>query len=308
MAKAAGAKAIKIAHVIINFFLLTVLVILILFVGYTVWGSNQVYDAADAAQYALYKPSNDEVSPTFTELQAINPEVIAWVTVYGTSIDYPVVRGEDNSKYVNTNVLGEHSLSGAIFLDSDNDAGFSDFNNILYGHHMQKNKMFGDLGKFASEDFFASRRYGNLYVDGKDHGLEFFAFVRSDAYDAQLFTANIKGEDPQSTYLYSILERALCSRDIDVSREDKLVLLTTCSSYATNGRDILVARISDRTYADTFYEEKEGQLEITAVVQRAFGFPMWLLTIGIPLSLVIALVIVAYKKSKNKNSQGSNKK
>ncbi|MCG4817374.1 class B sortase, partial [Collinsella aerofaciens] len=73
---------------------------------------------------------------SFEQLKELNPEVFGWLTVYGTNIDYPVTQGKDNWKYVNTNALGEYSLSGAIFLDYTNRKDFQDFNSILYGHHM----------------------------------------------------------------------------------------------------------------------------------------------------------------------------
>jgi sortase B len=189
---------------------------------------------------------------SFAELQSINPEVIAWLTVYGTNIDYPVTQGKDNIKYVNTNAEGKSSLTGSIFLDQANNKDFSDFNNILYGHHMEKKAMFGEIGTFSDRTVFDGHRYGNLHVDGKDKGIEFFAFVHTDAYDSAVFSANVEGEARQ-VYLDYLLEKALYKRDIPVSADDKIILLSTCSADSTNGRDILVGRITDKVFADPFY-------------------------------------------------------
>ena len=63
---------------------------------------------------------------SFEELLGINPDVCAWVTLDNTAIDYPVVQGEDNFTYVNTDVYGDFSLAGSIFLDVNCDKNFTD--------------------------------------------------------------------------------------------------------------------------------------------------------------------------------------
>jgi sortase B len=228
-------------------------VLLLLAAGcYALWDSEQVYRDAESAQYSVYKPVKDELS--FGELRVINPEVFAWLSVYGTHIDYPVVQGPDDMKYVNTNAKGNYSLSGAIFLDSDSARDFSDFSSILYGHHMDKNAMFGEIGRFSDRKFFDERKYGSLYYDGREHGLEFFAFLHVDAYDGRVFRTGITGRDAKETYLGTLLKNAMHTRDIGGidPAKDRIVLLSTCSASSTNGRDILVGRITDELYEDTF--------------------------------------------------------
>ncbi|MCL2002567.1 MAG: class B sortase [Oscillospiraceae bacterium] len=241
-------KTIKICGGIVNTLTLASIILLTAFAGYALWDSNQIHSAAGRSHYAAYKPTAENEGKSFMELQALNAEVFAWLTVYGTNIDYPVTQGEDNMKYVNTNAEGRYSLSGAIFLDSGNSKDFSDFNSILYGHHMAKKVMFGEIGEFAGKDMFDSRRYGNLYFNGQDHGIEFFAFVHADAYDSTVFTANV-GDGFRQTYLDGLLEKAIHTRDIGVSTADRIVLLSTCSTDSTNGRDILIGRMTNETYS-----------------------------------------------------------
>lgn len=158
---------VKLASGIVNFAVLAACLLLFSYGCYAVWDSQQLTQAADAKQYEIYKPT-DEDTRSFVELQAINPDVFGWLNVYGTNIDYPLLQGEDNSKYVNTNVDGEYSLIGALFLDYRNKPDFSDFNSIIYGHHMAEDKMFGDIADFADRGFFDSHRYGSLFYEGKD--------------------------------------------------------------------------------------------------------------------------------------------
>jgi len=166
-AERVGRKAVKAANGIINSTVLTIIILLVSFASYAMWDSGQVYNAASAARYEVYKPGAEDGGKSFGELQAVNPEVCSWLTVYGTNIDYPVTQGEDNMKYVNTNAEGGYSLSGSIFLDSGNSRDFSDFNSIIFGHHMEKQTMFGEIGLFSDKGYFDARPYGNLYYAGR---------------------------------------------------------------------------------------------------------------------------------------------
>jgi sortase B len=244
-------KIINGVNHVVDLMVLTAIMLLIVFAGYALWDANQILHAADKTNYSIYKPEAGGTGKTFKELQAINPEVISWLTVYGTSIDYPVAQGTNNLKYVNTNAEGMYALSGAIFLDSANSKDFSDFNSILYGHHMEKHMMFGEIGDFTDKNMFDTHQYGNLYFDEKDHGIEFFAFVHTSAYDFSVFKPNVKGEGERQAYLDNLLEKAMHTRDIGITANDRLILLSTCSSGSTNGRDLLVGRITGKPFYQT---------------------------------------------------------
>lgn len=246
-----GIRVVKMVDGLVNLATLAVILLLVALSLYAMWDSNQVFNAADAAQYEIYKPSEEDTM-SFDEMRALNPEVFAWLDVYGTNISYPVAQAVDNDKYVDTNVYGEYSLSGALFLDCRNSNDFSDFNSIIYGHHMDKNAMFGEIGLFGGSEYFNARQYGNLFYGGKNHGLEFIAFLRVDAYDMSVYSPNVQDEEQQQAYLDNILSKALHTRNASATIRDRLVLLSTCSSESTNGRDILVAKITDEVYEDPF--------------------------------------------------------
>jgi sortase B len=289
-----GIAAVKTADSILNNTILLIIFLLLAFAGYALWDSKQVSDAADKSHYEVYKPTAENEGLSFKELQAINEEVIAWLSVYGTDIDYPVAQGDTNMKYVNTNAEGKYSLSGAIFLDKDNSPHFSDFNSILYGHHMDKKKMFGEIGNFSNKGYFDSHRYGNLYFDGEDHGIEFFVYIHTDAYNLAVFTAPVKDER-RAEYLEMILEKAVHKRDVPVCETDRIVLLSTCSVESTNGRDILIGKLSDDVFADTFlntgttgWNEDEQDAKESAY-QLAKRFAVFAVVISVVLIVLISL-------------------
>ena len=300
-----GKVLVKIANSIINNALLITIVVLIAFAGYALWDSRQLHQAAESSVYAIYKPTVEDEGQSFKELQAINDEVFAWLTVYGTSIDYPVTQGEDNMKYVNMNAEGEYSLSGAIFLDYANSRDFSDFNSIVYGHHMAKRTMFGELSEFSDRAKFDAHRYGNLYFNEKDHGIEFFAYLHADAYDNSVFAANVTDEYRQ-TYLDGLLSRAIHTRDIGVTIEDRIILLSTCSSSSTNGRDILVGRIIDRTYDGNETIDEVEEYISNGVHCSVIRIPPWvimLVLVALPLPIVRAVEIYRKKKEGRKHDE-----
>ncbi len=254
-----GRRAIRLVDQLINTALFVVLVVMLVYGGYSLWDSKQVFASADPRQYSEFKPGGEEEgedSLSFSELQRLNPDVFGWLTVYGTHIDYPIVQGEDNMEYVSTDAKGEYCMSGAIFLDYRAQKDFTDFNNIFYGHHMAENAMFGDIGRFIEEDYFLQRLYGNLYFDGENHGIEFFAFLEADAYDKEVFASPIANEKQQQAFLENLLEKAMYTREIGVTTEDRLVLLSTCASSATNGRHLLVGRVVEQTFLipEMFFE------------------------------------------------------
>jgi sortase B len=302
-AEIACRRIIKATGSVIDFAALTVIILLLAFAGYALWDSKQIFEEAKKENYTVYKPTEENGGLSFEELQAINPEAFAWITIYGTNIDYPVVQGEDNMKYVNTNALGRYSLTGAIFLDYRNDKNFSDFNNILYGHHMAGPAMFGEVGWYKDKEMFDTRKYGDLYYDGVHHGIEIFSYLHTDAYDSAVFNAQIEGSENQRKYLENLLALSTYTRDIGVSTEDKLILLSTCSSYSTNGRDVVTARITDEVFEDTFITETIGRGLLPGISGRLglfFGLPVLLelILLTVTPALIVFLAINHHIKKK----------
>ena len=278
---------IHITDSIIGILVLTAILLALAFAGYALWDSEQIHSQADKSMYTAYKPTVENEGKTFNELRQINDEVIAWLNIFDTNIDYPVTQGTNNMKYVTTNAEGRYSLSGSIFLDYRNSSDFSDFNSIIYGHNMDKKTMFGEVGYFEDKKYFDSHGYGNLYFDATDHGIEFFAFIHTDAYNSSIFWPNVP-EDMRQVYLNGLLEEALHVRDIGVSTEDNIVLLATCSPSTTNGRDILVGRITDRI----LMEDIDEIIDLTSPVQtKIFARPIHLVPFLLKILLAIMLVL-----------------
>ena len=234
---------IRILDRLVSYMAGVLLLSVIAYGAYGLWDSAQVYASADASKFTQYRP-NDENSLSFEELRAINPDVFGWITIDGTSIDYPLLQGKSNDDYINTDVFGNFTLSGSIFLDAKADKSFNDFVSIIYGHHMERDKMFGNVDLFADKEFFDSHETGTLFYDEKEHGLDIFAYVECDAYDMTIY-GNHEEESKRAEFIENIKTNAMNYRDVHLTTDDHIILLSTCDYSYTNGRMVLLAKIKN---------------------------------------------------------------
>ena len=240
-----AAKAARIGDRILSFLALVLILLLLLYGGYSLWDTAMTYKGAFASSDLLqYKPTGEADDLSLAELKELNPDVCAWLTVDDTHIDYPVVRGEDNMEYVNKDVFGEFALSGAIFLDSRNQTDFSDSYSLLYGNHMDNGAMFGDIVEFADQDYFNGHKTGTLYLtDNQTYQITLFACVKVDASDSVVYTPEAQKQGDVSSLLSHVREKAVQYRDIGVGSDDHIIGLSTCSDAETNGRVVVFGRL-----------------------------------------------------------------
>lgn len=178
-----------------------------------------------------YKP--DPANPSIQENSPITDEMVAWLTIDGTDIDYPVMQGKDNSHFLNTDPFGAYSLSGSIFLDSRCSADFSDEYAMIYGHHMDYGKMFGALDDFINASYLKKHSTGTLII-GKNaekiYQLEVFASMRVSAKEKVVF-------DMQETQIRQfIFENAPVLTN---QKEFKILGLSTCADTDSVSRIVV---------------------------------------------------------------------
>lgn len=112
------------------------------------------------------------VSPIqFEELQKINPDIVGWLKIEGTEIDYPIVQTGNNETYLNTDFEGKKSVAGAIYLDFECEPDFSGRHNIIYGHNMKNGSMFKDIVKYKDEEYFKEHRDITVYTPDREYHL-----------------------------------------------------------------------------------------------------------------------------------------
>ena len=243
---------------IINFIISTVLVIILLLTGtyavYSLWDNARIYNAAEDVQADMLriKPEADKVEKdggaSFEALKAVNNDVRAWLTLDDTKVDYPVLQGENNLSYLNTDVYGNFALAGSIYMDSRNKADFSDRYVLLYGHHMDGGRMFGDLDKFKTEKFFkknTEETTGQLILPDRNYQLQVFAVLVLPASDSTIFSP-MKWKDDISGPLEKAANESMFCNDALINSlyqdpDAQIIALTTCTSEFTDARTIVLA-------------------------------------------------------------------
>ena len=226
-------KIIIILHKTIDRTAAIVSLLLFLICLYAMIDAYNVYEGANDKSLLRYKleEGNNQL------LRELSDDAVAWLTVDGTKIDYPVMQGRTNSEYINKNPYGEFSLSGSIFLDSRNDSCFGDDYSMIYGHHMEYGAMFGSLDEYADKDYLESHNKGTLTViNGRKYRITFFASCKAQANDKVIFDPFAVDNDSLLEY---IDKNALVYSPEYVGSGSKLVALSTCQSAETNERMIV---------------------------------------------------------------------
>lgn len=223
-----------------------ILILLMLSYGvYSLWDTYKIYANSFVDEELLkFRPTDDgEDNPTLKDLKKLNPDVKAWIQVPKSNIDYPVVQGQDDMEYINKNVYGEFELSGAIFLSCLNKDDFSDPYNLVYGHNMKNGGMFADVADFTNKEYFETHQKGKLYLTDATRKIRFFACMKVTAADAKIYHPDGYRKENLKDLLDYIQANAVQYRDVNVTDENSLIALSTCSEAETNGRVVLIGKL-----------------------------------------------------------------
>lgn len=244
---------LRFCNSIVNLVVILALAVSGSYAAYALWDNNQVLAAAENVQADMIKlkpqvvvSDTEEVDNTdaFAELLALNADVVGWVVIDNTKIDYPVLQGEDNLTYINKDVYGNFALAGSIYLDSRNDRTFADQYSLFYGHHMANSNMFGDLDLYKDESFFRANRTGMLILPEKTYKLEVISCMLVSASDALIFEPEFTRDDINALLDYIEAKSMYINDDVlqqvRESENPKILALSTCSSEFTDARTIVL--------------------------------------------------------------------
>lgn len=242
-----AARAARFGDKLLSIFAALLIFIMLAYGGYSLWDNYMINHSAflgsDLLKYKPVDSGGTGENLSLEDLMLVNEDTRGWITIDNTHVDYPVVQGEDDMEYVNKDVFGDFSLSGAIFLSYLNKPDFSDSYSLLYGHHMDNGGMFGDVIEFTDAEYFAELETGTLYLPHKTYKIRLFACMEVDAYDRLVYSHG-DGCDMQALLNY-LKTDATNYRDIGVTADDKIIGLSTCVDATTNGRVVLFGRLEE---------------------------------------------------------------
>lgn len=209
---------------------------------------RNAYTSYDLKQY--YPVMDEDGNISMEELREINSDVIGWLTIPGTNVDYPLLQGEDDLYYASHDVYGKGSLTGSVYLAAENDPNVSDYYSIIYAHHMSNGAMFGDIEKYEDADYFKEHQDGYLTTQNGVWDIHVIACVRTDAYERIVYT--IMGRDADNNKeLMDYIRKHAVQYNESLSEEmmdgiRKMVALSTCADAWTNGRTVLFCSLTPR--------------------------------------------------------------
>lgn len=173
----------------------------------------------------------------FKKLQSTNPDTVAWISFdEPAKINYPVVRANDNDKYLKSTFEGKKNASGAIFMDAVNSGDFSNTNTFIYGHNMKNGSMFGQLRKYKNEAFYREYPFFYIYMlDGREVKYQIFAVgIVEDASES--YRKHYMDDADYLKYLQYIQSISKYKTGVEVTAESDIVSLSTCTNVTETQR------------------------------------------------------------------------
>ncbi|MDO4553804.1 MAG: class B sortase [Lachnospiraceae bacterium] len=188
----------------------------------------------------------------FSSLKELNEDVVGWITIPDTVINYPIVQGTDNEYYLGRTFEKRSNYTGAIFLDAENSRDFSSDNSIIYGHNLKTGKMFGSLRFYEDKEYWEDHPYIWIITESASMKYEIFSSYRTDA-DSSVYTLEFASNEEEETYLKDCVAAGYYETGIVPEAKDFIVTLSTCTSDTEEGRRVVQAR--------KIYEEENSSNE-----------------------------------------------
>ena len=175
------------------------------------------------------------VLPTvdFDALRETGPDIIGWLTLPDTAINYPVTQTDDNEYYLHHLYDGTYNKTGCLFADYENQEDFSDRNTIIYGHNMRDGSMFATLNEYDEQSYYDGHPQMYLVTPDGGYVVEIFtAFVAKPSEsgsDTSPWRLSFKDDGAYTTWLSEMAGRSVIETDVTVTSSDKVLTLSTCT-------------------------------------------------------------------------------
>jgi len=228
--------------------------------GYNLWETWQVYRIGNDNYEHLtdlvrpdgsfssenVKPPNDMVLNVevphmiidFRALQEINADAVAWLYQPNTAIDYPVMRSNNYSYYLDHLPDGTYNANGSLFIDYNCAPDFTDSLTIVYGHNMKSGRMFGSLEGYKKQAYFNELQYMYLYTAQGNYRIDlvYGCVIGAGQWRERAFMFK---ENLDALLAYAAHSTTFASR-VEYADDDRIVVLSTCSYDFDNARYVVI--------------------------------------------------------------------
>ncbi len=250
----------NVLFVISLIFFLSSCTVLSVFV-YSYWQGQASYDhiAEEALVITedLQAPSADPlhaINVDWDTLRSINPDIVAWIYIPDTVVNYPVVQTSDNATYLTRDFgggVGGITHFGTIFVNSFNSPHFTDDNDSLFGHHMNNGSMFAFIDGLRNTEEFNKHRIIYLMTPTQNYELETFSVINCHD-DEPIAQTNFRSELDYKLFVEEMLSRNEANPNPALGPDEigKIFTLITCDNISSSGREALFATPIRATDAD----------------------------------------------------------
>lgn len=254
----ARSKTGRARHRILADALVGIGVVLLVVAGYT-WFRDQLrYREQDEQTQRLeaYVSDSDDGSSQGSDseaeapqvdwagLKAVNDEVVGWLQIPGTVVNYPVYQASDNEYYLHHSAEGSETVGGQVFLDCDNTGpGLVDYQSVLYGHHLRNGAMFQPISRMDDQEVFDATPTVWYVTENEATELEPLLLYYTTPDDQAVRTFDFASDEEFRQYLTDRLARAKAKRadaEALIGGAHHVLTLSTCNYYDGYGRTELV--------------------------------------------------------------------
>ena len=207
---------------------------------YPIWKNQQELENL-RSKVEKKKTKNENPHINWENLKSTNPEIVGWIKVPGTKIDYPILQGKEWNEYLHKNYKEDYSYAGSIFIQPE--AAFNDQHLIIYGHNMKNNTMFGSLPKYSKQEYYEEHSVLYLLTPKQNYKVKLIAGYVTPS-DSKVYEFE-KTKEERSGLLKTALDNSLFTSGTTVSDEDRLLTLSTCSYEYDNARFVLMGILKE---------------------------------------------------------------
>ena len=179
-------------------------------------------------------------------LYAINSDIVGWLRINDTTINYPIMQIKSNPNYyLHRDFYKKYSSYGTPYMSEECNINTSD-NLVIYGHHMNHKKVFGALENYKSKEFYENHKVIEFTTLEEMKKYEIFAVFKTVVYSKNTFkyynSVNFSNEDEFNTFVNKCKELSFYETHIKPKYHDKFITLSTCEYSNKNGRLVVIAR------------------------------------------------------------------
>lgn len=173
---------------------------------------------------------DEEYKIDFEKLKEINNQIVAYLQVNSTKIEYAVVQAKDNNYYLKRNLEKKYNVGGWIFADYKNKLDGTDKNIVVYGHNMKDNSMFGSLKNILNEEWYNNEENHviDFITENEEQKYQVFSIYKIENEDYYIDTEFKKNEFKK--FVKTLKDRSIKDFGIEVTEEDSILTLSTCAN------------------------------------------------------------------------------